>query len=129
MFLGGVMQNIYSEILKATKHIQVWAEDCESNFNEFFYGQNHYGQKQMKDLDQLKLQDIRCAIEIGLDQARNNNLQTRQHYLGQCLIVFKSVEKAIQQLSAIDLYESFWELHMLCECAAEEEFYLHGKNN
>lgn len=126
MFFGGSMQNIYLEILEATKYIGAWAIDCEKHFNEFFHGDGSYGVAQIEDLAGLNFSNIRCVIETGLGIARNDKKQAQEFNLGQCMILLKSIEKAIEQRHALNLYESFWELHMLCECAAEEEFYLYS---
>lgn len=120
------MQTIYSEILEATKNIGHWAIDCENHFDEFFHGDGSYGRSQIEDFAEISFSNIRCVIEVGLGVARNEIKRARESNLGQCLILLKSIEKAIERRDCLGLYESFWELHMLCECAAEEEFYLYS---
>jgi len=118
-------QNVYAEILEATNDIQSWALDCESNFDAFFGSDGAYGEAKMGPLQSLNFQNIRCIIETELGNARNSNKLVRQNHLGQCLMILKSIAKAIEQNHALHLYESFWELHLICECAYEEESYLY----
>jgi len=120
-----IQENVYAKILEATNDIQSWALDCESNFDAFFGSDGSYGEARMGHLQALNFQNIRCIVEAELGNARNSNKLVRQNHLGQCLMILKSIAKAIEKNHGLRLYESFWELHLICECAYEEESYLY----